>query len=102
MKSLFYEGCSKSQKNPGTEPCHFFQRSNYIHPSCLLQTDYIHKNFYFYVFKLFPEVVMESVGRTRKCLSRKNPRKNHKQSTKLKVSQTEEVLGKDINRFAET
>ena len=31
--------------------------------------------------------VLESVGRTRKCLSRKNPQKPHKQSTQqLKVS----------------
>ena len=32
------------------------------------------------------ESVMESVGRKRKCMSRKNPQKPNKQSTKLKVS----------------
>ena len=32
--------------------------------------------------------VMESVGRKRKCLSRKNHLKPHKQSTQFKVSQT--------------
>ena len=30
--------------------------------------------------------IMKNVGRTRKCLSRKNPRKPHKKSTKLKFS----------------